>query len=108
MVGVDKQLIEDGAYFVAEERNASGECTMVGCGGWSRRKTLFGSDQGPNREPELLDPEKDPARIRAIFVHPQRAGRGLGSKILSVSETAAAAEGFQSFAMGSTLTGFPL
>jgi GNAT superfamily N-acetyltransferase len=108
LFGVDTQLIADRTYFVAEELNGSGERTMAGCGGWSRRKTLFGSDRGPNREPELLNPEKDPAKIRAIFVHPQWARRGVGSKILAVCETAAEAEGFQSFETGSTLTGVPL
>jgi GNAT superfamily N-acetyltransferase len=72
------------------------------------RKTLFGSDHGPNRETAFLDPATDAARIRAIFVHPGWARRGIGSQILKVCEDAAAAAGFRRFEMGSTLTGVPL
>ena len=105
--GVDAQLIEDKTYFVAETE-VDGVRTMVGCGGWSKRKTLFGSHHGPYRDAELLDPETDAAKIRAIFVHPGWARRGVGSKILAVCETAAAANGFKHLQMGSTLTGVPL
>ena len=84
----------------------SGE--IAACGGWSRRKTLFGSDHGPNRENSFLDPAVDAARIRAIFVHPNYARKGLGSLILKACEDAAAAAGFHKFEMGSTLTGIPL
>src|SRR5688500_8082696 len=75
--GVDRQLIVDKTYFVVEA-----EKKLVGCGGWSRRKTLFGSDAHAGREPELLDPRKDAARIRAFFVHPDFARRGIGRKLL--------------------------
>jgi N-acetylglutamate synthase-like GNAT family acetyltransferase len=98
--GVDSLLIADGTYFVVE---ADGE--IVGCGGWSKRKTLFGSDQGPGREPELLDARQENARIRAFFVHPQWARKGIGSLILETCENAAAAEGFRGFELGATLTG---
>ena len=79
-----------------------------GCGGWSKRKTLFGADRGPGREPELLDPAIDAAKVRAIFVHPDFARRGLGSTILERVEAEAVAAGFRRFEMGSTLTGVPL
>jgi GNAT superfamily N-acetyltransferase len=102
-LGLDTQLIEDGTYFVAE---AEGE--IAGCGGWSNRRTLFGSDHGPGRSAELLDPRTDAARIRAIFVHPRFARRGLGSLLLAHCEAAAQAAGFRRFQMGSTLTGQPL
>jgi GNAT superfamily N-acetyltransferase len=105
-LGLDSQLIEDGTYFVAEARE--GAPVMAGCGGWSRRKTLFGSDHGPHREDGFLDPAQDAAKIRAIFVHPAWARRGLGSLILEHCEQAARAAGFAEFEMGSTLTGVPL
>jgi GNAT superfamily N-acetyltransferase len=104
VLGLDTQLIEDGTYLVAE--NEAGEIT--GCGGWSMRKTLFGSDHGPDRENTFLDPLKDAARIRAIFVHPDHARRGIGSLILQRCEEAAAEAGFRRYEMGSTLTGIPL
>jgi GNAT superfamily N-acetyltransferase len=102
-LGLDTQLIEDGTYFVTE---ADGE--VAGCGGWSMRKTLFGSNHGPNRSLEMLDPATDAARIRAIFVHPRFARRGLGSLLLAHCEGAAMAAGFTRFQMGATLTGVPL
>lgn len=104
VLGLDTQLIADGTYLVAETE--SGE--IAACGGWSMRKTLFGSDHGPNREDSFLDPAVDAARIRAIFVHPNYARQGLGSLILEACEDAATAAGFRKFEMGSTLTGIPL
>jgi GNAT superfamily N-acetyltransferase len=86
----------------------SDQGSAVGCGGWSNRKTLYGSDHGPNREMAFLDPLTDAAKIRAIFVHPAYARRGLGSLILQHCEQAARAAGFGRFEMGSTLTGVPL
>jgi GNAT superfamily N-acetyltransferase len=86
----------------------AGSPTLAGCGGWSKRKTLFGADQGPGREPELLDPAKDAAKVRAIFVHPRFARRGLGTLILARVEAEARAAGFRRYEMGSTLTGVPL
>lgn len=105
VLGLDTQLISDQTYFVAEDA-ASG--VLAGCGGWSKRKTLFGADRGPGREPELLDPEIDAAKVRAIFVHPGYARRGLGTLILATVEEAARLAGFKRFEMGSTLTGLPL
>lgn len=102
-LGLDTQLIADQTYFLAEV----GE-VLVACGGWSNRKTLFGSDGALNREASLLDPKCDAAKIRAIFVHPDWARRGIGSLMLEHCEQAAAAAGFSRFEMGSTLTGVPL
>lgn len=110
VLGLDTQLIRDRTYFVAEvlAGGADGRPLLAGCGGWSRRKTLFGADHGPGREPELLDPATDAAKVRAIFVHPRLARQGLGSMILARVETEALAAGFLRFEMGSTLTGVPL
>ncbi len=107
-LGLDTQLVADGTYFVAEMTAPDGSLQIVGCGGWSNRRTLFGSDGGPNRQSELLDPKTDAAKIRAIFVHPDFARRGLGTLILKHCEEAAASAGFIRLEMGSTLTGVPL
>ena len=98
--GVDTQLIADKTYFVVE-------CTqqIVGCGGWSRRKTLFGSDARKDREPALLDPAREPAKIRAFFVHPDWARRGIGRALLERCEAQATAEGFQACELMATLPG---
>lgn len=105
-LGLDTQLIEDRTYFVAEPVEQAG--LIVGCGGWSNRRTLFGSDHGPDRENTFLDPRTDAARIRAIFIHPQWARQGLGTLILQHCEEAAQRAGFSTLEMGSTLTGVPL
>ena len=105
--GVDTQLIEDGTYFVAEA-TVSQDRVIAGCGGWSKRRTLYGSDHCSGREDALLDPHRDAARIRAFFVHPSWARRGIGSRILQVCEAAAATAGFSRLEMGATLTGVPL
>jgi GNAT superfamily N-acetyltransferase len=99
--GVDTRLIADGTYWVAEATE------IVGCGGWSRRATLFGGDQYAGREDSFLDPEKDAAKIRAFFVHPNWVRRGIGTKILDACERAARDAGFTRFEMGATLTGVP-
>jgi GNAT superfamily N-acetyltransferase len=109
VLGVDTQLIRDRTYFIADVMDENTKArSAAGCGGWSRRKTLFGADAGPGREPELLDPKVDAAKVRAIFVHPDFARQGLGSLILATVENAARAAGFHQFEMGSTLTGVPL
>jgi GNAT superfamily N-acetyltransferase len=108
VLGLDTQLIRDRTYFVAEAVEDDRRRTLAGCGGWSKRKTLFGADRGPGREPELLDPGKDAAKIRAIFVHPGFARQGLGTLILARVEQEARAAGFSRYEMGSTLTGVPL
>jgi len=109
-LGVDSQLIRDRTFFIADAPAdaADGPMTMAGCGGWSNRKTLFGDDRRPGREPDLLDPAMDAARIRAIFVHPAYARQGLGSLILARVEAEAVNAGFRRFEMGSTLTGVKL
>jgi GNAT superfamily N-acetyltransferase len=110
--GVDRQLIADATYFVATPTDDPTQ--LVACGGWSYRGTLCGSDALRNmhghsaRDNSVLDPAKDYAKIRAIFVHPSCARRGLGSLILAHCEAAARAAGFTRFEMGSTLTGVPL
>lgn len=98
--GVDSQLIADGTYFAAELNDQ-----IVACGGWSQRKTLYGGDQYARREDSLLDPAHDAAKIRAFFVHPDYARRGIGSLILEACETAAIAAGFRRLEMGATLSG---
>jgi GNAT superfamily N-acetyltransferase len=109
VLGLDSQLIADRTYFIAEvSENTEAPGTLAGCGGWSKRKTLFGADRGPGRAPDLLDPATDAAKVRAIFVHPGYSRRGLGSLILATVENAARAAGFRRFEMGSTLTGVPL
>ena len=102
--GVDRELIRDGTYFVAEH---NGE--ILGCGGWSRRQSLFGSDAGRTADQSaLLDPMHDPARIRAFFVHPQWARQGVGRLILRACELAMAQAQFKSAEIVATLTGEPL
>ena len=102
---IDSQLIADGTYFVA----LTDDGEMAGCGGWSKRRTLYGGDHQVEKiVPELLDPAVDAAKVRAIFVHPRFARMGLGSLILGAAEEAAAAAGFKRFEMGSTLTGLAL
>ena len=104
--GIDRQLFADETYFVATL--ADDPSQIVACGGWSYRRTLCGSDQLADRDSSSLDPALDFAKIRAIFVHPEWARRGLGSLLLAHCEQAAQAAGFCRFEMGSTLTGIPL
>ena len=101
--GVDTQLIRDRTYFVIEEQ---GE--LLACGGWSARRTLFGGDQAKEIEDPTLDPLADAARIRAFFVHPGSARRGLGRQLLHHCERAARAEGFSRAELMATLPGVPL
>lgn len=101
--GVDSQLIADGTYFVIE-----GDGAIVACGGWSKRKTLFGGDAQAGREAELLNPDIDAARIRAFFVHPEHARKGLGRRLLQACEDAARESGFRSTALVATLPGHRL
>jgi GNAT superfamily N-acetyltransferase len=103
IMGIDDELIADGTYFVIE---AGGE--IAGCGGWSRRATLYGGSQTPGRDSKLLDPEVDAARIRAMYTSPAYARRGVGRLILTLCEAAAAAEGFTRLELVSTLSGEPL
>lgn len=103
VMGLDTQLVEDGTYFVVESRSA-----IAGCGGWSRRATLYGGDHTPGRSPALLDPRVDAARVRAMYTHPASARRGVGRLILALCESAAAAEGFTRLELMGTLSGQPL
>jgi GNAT superfamily N-acetyltransferase len=106
--GVDSQLIDDGTYLVAEVvESEMPKPEIVACGGWSKRKTLYGGDQFAAREDSLLDPERDAAKIRAFFVHPDFARRGIGSMILEACEKAAIRAGFTRLEMGATLSGVP-
>jgi GNAT superfamily N-acetyltransferase len=101
--GIDTQLIVDGTYYVAQIGDV-----IVGCGGWSKRNTLYGGDQHKEVEDPLLDPTHDAARIRAFFVHPDWARRGIGRHIITVCENAAQNNGFTRFQLGATLPGVPL
>jgi len=107
-LGLDTQLIADATYFVVEASGSVGAPVLVGCGGWSKRKTPYGSDDRPGREDTLLDPNHDAAKIRAFFVHPDWARRGIGRMLLEVCEEAARAAGFTQFELGATLSGIPL
>ena len=98
--GVDTDLIEDGTYFVVES-----EGMLVGCGGWSKRKTLFGGDQYSSRDAGYLDPATEPAKIRAFFIHPDHARKGIGRAILSKCESEARAEAFRGLELMATLPG---
>ncbi|MGM3308717.1 GNAT family N-acetyltransferase [Anabaena sp. WFMT] len=102
--GVDSQLIQDKTYFVAENNHQ-----IVGCGGWSQRKTLYGGDSGKNnQEDSLLNPDTDSAKIRAFFVHPKWARRGIGTQIMQASEKAAELAKFKDAEIIATLAGEPL
>ena len=106
--GVDTQLIADETYYIVEAIGAADEMVLAACGGWSMRKTLYGSDHGPYRDNAMLDPARDAAKIRAFFVHPEWTRRGIASLILKTCEDAAYARGFRRFEMGATLTGVPM
>jgi len=105
-LGLDTQLIADGTYFAVEPAARPG--VLAACGGWSRRRTPYGSDHRPGRDDALLDPRKEAAKIRAFFVHPAWARRGIGSRLLEMCEAAARNEGFTRCEMGATLPGVPL
>ena len=100
--GVDTDLIDDGTYFVAEHQDG-----LVGCGGWSKRKTLFGGDQFTNRASGMLDPASEAAKIRAFFIHPRYARKGIAGQILEHCEREARNSGFRSLELMATLPGVP-
>ena len=103
IMGIDNQLIDDGTYFVVEC-----EGRIAGCGGWSRRATLYGGDRSAGRDSAMLDPGRDPARVRAMYTHPDFTRRGVGRLVLELCEAAAGAEGFVRLELMSTLAGAPL
>ena len=103
VMGLDTQLIADGTYFVVLH-----DADIAGCGGWSRRATLFGGDHTAGRDAALLNPVQDAARIRAMYTAPGYARRGVGRLILSLCERAAAAEGFSRTELAATAAGVPL
>ncbi|WP_260927711.1 GNAT family N-acetyltransferase [Novosphingobium sp. 9] len=104
VMGLDRQLVEDRTYFAAE---IDGQ--IVGCGGWSRRATLYGGDHSAGlREPRLLDPATEAARVRAMYTDPAWVRRGIGSALLAHCEAAAKAEGFTSCELMGTAAGIPL
>jgi len=103
IMGLDSQLISDGTYFAVTD---NGE--IAGCGGWSRRATLFGGDHTAGRNAALLDPATDPARVRAMYTDPAHVRRGIGRMVLDACEAAARAEGFRSVELAATLAGEPL
>ena len=100
--GVDTDLIRDGTYYVAEAGGSA-----VGCGGWSKRRTLFGGDRFAARDSGRLDPATEPAKIRAFFVRPDWARRGVAGAVLETCEREAAAQGFRSLELMATLPGLP-
>lgn len=103
IMGLDTQLIADGTYFVVEDGSE-----IAGCGGWSRRATLFGGDHSAGRDAALLDPKVDAARVRAMYTHPDHTRKGVGRIILDACEAAARAEGFARVEMAATMGGVPL
>jgi GNAT superfamily N-acetyltransferase len=103
IMGLDTQLIDDGTYFVVEQNGV-----LAGCGGWSRRATLYGGDGSPGRDAARLDPAKDAARVRAMYTHPGFTRRGVGRLILTLCEDAARGEGFTSVELMATMAGEPL
>ena len=103
VMGLDTQLIEDGTYYVVEAGGA-----IAGCGGWSRRATLFGGDHSAGRDAALVDPATDPARVRAMYTSPDFTRRGVGRLILATCEAKAKAEGFSRCEMAATMAGEPL
>jgi GNAT superfamily N-acetyltransferase len=104
VMGIDTQLIEDGTYFVVETLDGD----VAGCGGWSRRGTMYGNNHSPGRDAQLLDPAVDAARVRAMYTNPAYARRGVGRLVLELCEAAAAAEGFTRLELVGTLAGEPL
>lgn len=106
-MGVDKTLLSDQTYFVIESK-LNDQTIMVGCGGWGKRKTLYGGDHTKGRDDSLSDPRKDPARIRAMYTHPNWTRNGIGSLLLKLGEQAARDAGFKTIELGSTIPGEPL
>ena len=105
-MGVDGTLIEDRTYFLIETVD-DGQTVLVGCGGWGKRRTLYGGDHTIGRDDTLSDPTRDPARIRAMYTHPSWIRSGIGSRLLELGENAAREAGFATIELGSTIPGEP-
>jgi GNAT superfamily N-acetyltransferase len=103
IMGLDTQLIDDGTYFAIDDG-----AVVVGCGGWSRRTTLFGGDHSSGRSAALLDPAKDAARVRAMYTSPDHTRRGIGRAVLDTCEEAARGAGFKRAELMATMAGEPL
>ena len=106
-MGVDLTLIRDQTYFVIETARDA-RTLLVGCGGWGKRRTLYGGDQTTGRDDSFSDPKVEPARIRAMYTHPEWIRRGIGTLLLELGEAAARAAGFKTIELGSTVPGEPL
>ncbi|MFT5132849.1 MAG: GNAT superfamily N-acetyltransferase [Gammaproteobacteria bacterium] len=106
-MGLDRTLLEDETYFVIEALD-NGETVMVGCGGWGKRKTLYGGDHTIGRDDRYSDPAADAARIRAMYTHPDWVRQGIGTLLLEIGESAAREAGFTTIELGSTVAGEPL
>ncbi|KMS57273.1 GNAT family N-acetyltransferase [Sphingobium cupriresistens] len=102
-MGLDSRLIADGTYFVIEDAGA-----IAGCGGWSRRATPYGGNHSAGRDDRLLDPATEPAKVRAMYTHPDHVRKGVGTLILSLCEAAAKGEGFAALELTGTMAGVPL
>jgi len=106
-MGVDKTLLEDGTYFIIETLY-QGQIVMVGCGGWGKRRTLYGGDHTVGRDDSLSDPKTEPARIRAMYAHPDWGRQGVGSYLITLGEESARKAGFKTIELGATTAGEPL
>jgi len=107
VMGLDSRLIKDGTYFAVWAETQAGD-VLAGCGGWSKRETLYGGDHSEGRSARLLDPQTEAARIRAMYTHPDWTRRGVGRLVLDTCERAAQDAGFKRAEMMSTLAGVPL
>jgi len=103
-MGIDSSLIEDQTYFVIET-NIKGKDTIIACGGWGKRKTLFGGNHTEGRDDSLSDPKTDPARVRAMYTHPRWVRKGIGAQLIRLAENAARNYGFKQIELGSTIAG---
>ncbi|MEM7612629.1 MAG: GNAT family N-acetyltransferase [Pseudomonadota bacterium] len=106
-MGVDQTLIDDGTYFLIET-TVNDQTVIVACGGWGKRRTLYGGNHTAGRDDSFSDPATEPARIRAMYTHPDWTRRGIGTLLLDLGEAAARDAGFQTIELGSTIPGEPL
>lgn len=106
-MGVDITLLQDGTYFIIETEH-QGKTIMVGCGGWGKRRTLYGGDHTVGRDDSISDPKTEPARIRAMYTHPDWGRKGIGSYLINLGEESARKAGFKMIELGATTAGEPL